>query len=131
ELEGRGAHLSDYCFQAFRGGGDEKRLWFAGGEFVGARRFRGSQTPWSGWGEDFRISAYGRNHGGCLSAELDAARRLCALAGIGLGSVDFIGGEVNEINGAGTVMATFHDRRLVIDVRPRFVEYFVRLAASL
>jgi len=130
DLEGRGAHLRDYCFQAFRGG-DEKRLWFAGGEFVGARRFRGAETPWSGWGEDFLIRAYGRNHGGCLSAELAAARRLCALAGIGLGSVDFIGGEINEINGAGTVMATFHDRRLVIDVRPHFVEYFVRLAASL
>lgn len=129
-LEACGADLGDYCFQALRGG-DEKRLWFAGGEFVGARRFRGRETPWSGWGEDFRIHAYGSNHGGRLSEELAAARRLCALAGIGLGAVDFIGGEINEINGAGTVMTTFHDRRLVIDVRPRFVEYFVRLAAAL
>ena len=130
ELEGRGAELGDYCFQPLRGG-DEKRLWFAGGEFVGARRFRGAETPWSGWGEDFRIYAYGRNHGGRLSHELEAARRLCALAGIGMGSVDFIGDEINEVNGAGTVMTTFHDRRLVIDVRPSFVEYFVRLARAL
>jgi hypothetical protein len=116
ELEARGADLSDYCFQAFRRG-DEKRLWVAGGEFVGARRFRSGETPWSGWGEDFCIYAYGRNHGGCLSSEVAAARRLCALAGIGMGSIDFIGDEINEINGAGTVMTTFHDRRLVIDVR--------------
>src|ERR1044072_3796407 len=78
ELEGRGADLSDYCFQAFRGG-DEKRLWFAGGEFVGARKFRGSETPWSGWGKGFAIYAYGRNHGGWLSNELGAARRPGAL----------------------------------------------------
>lgn len=130
ELEGRGADLGDYCFQPFRVG-DEKRLWFAGGEFVGARRFRGCETPWSGFGDDFRIHAYGKNHGGCLSKELAAARGLCALAGIGMGSVDFIGDEINEVNGAGTVMTTFHDRNLVIDVRPSFVEYFLRLAAAL
>jgi hypothetical protein len=130
ELEGRGADLGDYCFQALRGG-DEKRLWFAGGEFVGARRFRGAETPWSGWGDDFRIYGYGRNHGGGLSNELAAARRLCALAGIQMGSFDFIGDEINEINGAGTVMTTFHDKKLVIDVRPSYVEYFVRLAESL
>jgi hypothetical protein len=130
ELEGRGADLGDYCFQPLRGG-DEKRLWFAGGGFVGARRFRGHETPWSGYSDDFRIHAYGANHGGCLSAEVAAARRLCAMAGIGMGSVDFIGDEINEVNGAGTVMTTFHDRRLVIDVRPRFVEYFVRLASAL
>jgi len=40
EWEDSGAELSDYCFQPFRRG-DAKRLWFAGGEFVGARRFRG------------------------------------------------------------------------------------------
>jgi hypothetical protein len=129
ELEGRGADLGDYCFQALRGG-DEKRLWFAGGEFVGARRFRERETPWLGCAEDCRIHSYGVNHGGGLSAEVAAARRLCALADIGLGSVDFIGDEINEINGAGTVMTTFHDRRLVIDVRPRFVEYVVRLAEA-
>jgi hypothetical protein len=130
ELEGRGAALCDYCFQAFRRG-DEKRLWFAGGEFVGARRFEGGETPWSGWAEDFRVRAYDRNHGGRLSNELAAARSLCALAGIGMGSVDFIGDEINEINGAGTVMTTFHGRNLVIDVRPSFVEYFLRLAGAL
>jgi hypothetical protein len=128
--EARGADISDYCFQEFRSG-DEKRLWFAGGRFVGARRFRGRETPWSGWADGFRVYGYGQNRGGGLSGDVAAARNICAAAGIGLGSVDFIGGEINEINGAGTVMTTFHHRKLLIDVRPSFVEYFVALARSL
>jgi glutathione synthase/RimK-type ligase-like ATP-grasp enzyme len=121
--------ISDYCFQVFRSG-DEKRLWFVGGEFVGGRRYKGRETPWSGWASDFRLYAYNKKSGG-LAHELEVARRLCSLAGLGLGCVDFIGDEINEINGAGTVLTTFQQRKLVIDVRPSFVEYFVRLAESL
>jgi hypothetical protein len=121
--------LSDYCFQVFRHG-DEKRLWFAGGKFVGGRRYRGRETPWSGWAHDFRLDVYGQNSGG-LSNEQAAAVRLCELSGIGFGSIDFIGDEINEINGAGTVLTTFQGRQLVINLRPSFIEYFVRLAESL
>jgi hypothetical protein len=60
-----------------------------------------------------------------------AARRLCELSGIKIGSVDFIGDEINEINGCGTVLTTFHNRRLVIDARLAFVNYFQRLLESL
>ena len=56
---------------------------------------------------------------------------MCALLGIQMGSVDFIGDEINEVNGAGTVMTVLHHRKLVVDVRPSFVEYFVRLAEAL
>jgi glutathione synthase/RimK-type ligase-like ATP-grasp enzyme len=120
--------LRDFCFQLFRTG-DEKRLWFAGGEFVGGRRFRGCRTPWADeW--KFRIARYDRKSRLTFSRDLDAARRLCELSGIGVGSVDFIGDEINEINGCGTVLTNFYHRKLFIDHRLAFINYFERLVAS-
>lgn len=130
ELARAGGDLNDYCFQVFRQG-DEKRLWFAGGEFVGGRKFRGHETPWSGWSDDFQVSTYDEKSRNNFAANLAAARRLCALSGIGVGSVDFIGDEINEINGCGTVLTTFHNRKLLIDTRLAFVNYFQRLVDSL
>jgi glutathione synthase/RimK-type ligase-like ATP-grasp enzyme len=122
-------NLDDFCFQVFRAG-DEKRLWFAGGEFVGGRRFRGYRTPWS---EEcnFKIARYDQNSRSTFSRDLDAARRLCELSGIVVGSVDFIGDEINEINGCGTVLTAFHHRKLFIDHRLAFINYFERLMSSL
>lgn len=130
QLKRDGGDLGDYCFQPFRRG-DEKRLWFAGGEFVGGRKFRGHETPWSGWGEDFQVSTYDKSSRNNFAEDLAAAHRLCKLSGIGVGSVDFIGEEINEINGCGTVLTTFHNRKLLIDTRLAFVNYFQQLADSL
>jgi glutathione synthase/RimK-type ligase-like ATP-grasp enzyme len=122
--------LCDFCFQVFREG-DEKRLWFAGGEFVGGRRFRGCGTPWSGWARNYQIDRYDQNSRQTFSRDLAAARHLCALSGIVVGSIDFIGDEINEINGCGTVLTTFHHRKLFIDHRLAFINYFERLVSSL
>jgi glutathione synthase/RimK-type ligase-like ATP-grasp enzyme len=122
--------LSDFCFQVFREG-DEKRLWFAGGEFVGGRRFRGCATPWSRWTHDYQIATYDKKSRHNFKRDLAAARDLCKLSGIEIGSVDFIGDEINEINGCGTVLTTFHNRKLFIDTRLAFVDYFQRLVSSL
>lgn len=125
----RAGGLGDFCFQVFREG-DEKRLWFAGGEFVGGRSYRGCRTPWSEeW--NFKIAKYDQNASRTFSRDLNAARRLCELSGIVVGSVDFIGDEINEINGCGTVLTNFYHRKLFIDHRLAFVNYFQRLVSSL
>ncbi|HEV7902312.1 MAG TPA: hypothetical protein VGO96_00620 [Pyrinomonadaceae bacterium] len=125
----RTSDLGDFCFQVCRTG-DEKRLWFAGGEFVGGRRFRGCRTPWADeW--KFRLSTYDQNSRRTFSRDLAAARRLCELSGVSVGSVDFIGDEINEINGCGTVLTNFYHRKLFIDHRLAFINYFEQLLASL
>jgi len=118
--------LSDYCFQVYCQG-DEKRLWFVGGEFVGGRKFRGRETPWQDWNEKCRISAYNKiTHQG-FAEDLAAAQHLRQLAGIDVGAIDFIGHQINEINGCGTVMTTIHNRKVYVDTRPAFIEHFLKL----
>lgn len=129
-LKRDGEDLSDYCFQDFRRG-DEKRLWFAGSRCVGGRRYHGRRTPWSDEGEDFNIATYNKSSGKAFAADVAAARRMCELADMDVGSVDFIGDEINEINGGGTVFTQFHNRKLLIDTRPAYIKYFQRLADSL
>jgi glutathione synthase/RimK-type ligase-like ATP-grasp enzyme len=125
----RACDLGDFCFQLFRTG-DEKRLWFAGGEFVGGRRVRGCRTPWADeW--KFQLTRYDRRSQRTFSRDLAAARRLCELSGLLVGSVDFIGDEINEINGCGTVLTKFLHRKLFIDHRLAYINYFQRLVASL
>jgi glutathione synthase/RimK-type ligase-like ATP-grasp enzyme len=124
-----GGDLGDFCFQVFREG-DEKRLWFAGGEFVGGRRFRGCRTPWAEeW--KFKIARYDHHSRRTFSRDLAAARRLCERAGIEIGAVDFIGDEINEINGCGTVLTAFYHRKLFIDHRLAYINYFQRLLCAL
>jgi glutathione synthase/RimK-type ligase-like ATP-grasp enzyme len=131
KLEERGEEeLCDFCFQVFRAG-DEKRMWFVGGEFVGGRRFHGRETPWSGWTYDYEIDTYDHRYGDAFARDLAAACHLCELSGLLVGAVDFIGDEINEINGCGTVITTFHRKTLVMDHRRAFINYFQRLLRSL
>jgi Prokaryotic glutathione synthetase, ATP-grasp domain len=118
--------LSDYCFQAFCKG-DEKRLWFVGGKFVGGRRFRGRETPWEEWNEKCRLSIYNKNSHQGFAEDLAAAEYICKLSGIAVGSIDFIGNRINEINGCGTVMTSMDKRKVFVDTRPAFIDYFLKL----
>jgi glutathione synthase/RimK-type ligase-like ATP-grasp enzyme len=118
--------LSDYCFQAFCRG-DEKRLWFMGGEFAAGRKFRGRETPWSDWADNCRLTAYNKRSRNGFTKDLDAARRLCELSGISVGCIDFIGDRINEINGGGTVLTTLNKGRLFVDTRPAFIRYVLDL----
>jgi glutathione synthase/RimK-type ligase-like ATP-grasp enzyme len=118
--------LSDYCFQVFCRG-DEKRLWFVGGKFVAGRKFRGREAPWEDWNENCRLSTYNKVAHQGFAEDLAAAEQLCELSGIELGAIDFIGHRINEINGCGTVMTTMHKRRVYVDARPAFIEYFLKL----
>ena len=130
KLKRDGEDLSDYSFQVFRRG-DEKRLWVAGGECVGGRRYHQRATPWSDAGENFKIAAYNKRSGKDFAADLIVARRMCKLSGMDIGSIDLIGDEINEINGGGTVLTIFHDRSLLIDMRPAVVDYIRQLVDSL
>lgn len=118
--------LSDYCFQIFCQG-DEKRLWFAGGEFVAGRKYRGRETPWEDWNEKCRISAYNKSAHQGFAEDLAAAQQMCKLSGISVGAIDFIGSRINEINGCGTVMTTMDKRKVFVDTRPAIVDYLLKL----
>lgn len=118
--------LSDYCFQVYCQG-DEKRLWFVGGTFVAGRKFRGRETPWQDWNEKCQISSYNKNSHQGFAEDLAAAQHLCRLSGMDVGAIDFIGHRINEINGCGTVMTTIHKRKVYVDTRPAFIEYFLKL----
>jgi hypothetical protein len=122
--------LSDYCFQPYCRG-DEKRFWFAGGKHLAARIIHGRETPWSDDAEDFRVGTYDADSSRAFARDLAAAQRLYDLSGISVGSVDFIGGRINEVNGGGTVLTTYRYKKMIIDNRPAFLEYIQGVLNSL
>jgi hypothetical protein len=126
----RDRDLSDYCFQTYSRG-DEKRFWFAGGRCTGARIFHGHETPWSNDRDDFSVKPYDADSSGDFARDLESARRLYDLSGISVGSIDFIGSHINEVNGGGTVLTTYRYNRMIIDTRPAFLEYVRSLLRSL
>jgi hypothetical protein len=121
--------ISDYCFQILCQG-PEKRLWFAGGKFVTGRKYGGRGVPWSGWNDPCPLSAYNKNSHKGFAEDLIAARYVSKLSGLSVGSVDFIGNRINEVNGAGTVMAEVKAHKLFLDARPAFVEYLLEVSRS-
>ncbi len=123
--------LRDYCFQVFRVG-NEKRFWFAGGRFVAGQQYHPRPFSHGPWSDTFDFTNYHRSSQRGFSADLAAAKNLCELSGISMGSVDFVGDEINEINGAGTIFATTTEEgELFVDARPAFLKYFLKLADSL
>lgn len=123
--------LSDYCFQVYCRG-DEKRFWFAGGRCLGARIIHGRQTPWSNDAPDFWVKPYSSDISRTFTRDMRAAERLFGLSGLSFGSIDFIGGRVNEVNGGGTVLTSLdYNRAIIIDARPGFLQYIIGLLNSL
>ena len=122
--------LGDYCFQPYCRG-DEKRFLFAGGKCTAARIIHGRETPWSDDAVDFRVDAYDADSSRAFARDMAAAQRLYELSGISVGSVDFIGGRINEVNGGGTVLTTYRYNKMIIDARPAFLEYILGLLNSL
>ena len=66
-----------------------------------------------------------------FAADLEAAERLCGLSGLNVGSIDFIGDRINEINGCGTIFTEYKGWHCVVDARPALVAYFVNLLSTL
>ena len=56
-----------------------------------------------------------------FAADLEAAERLLALCGLNVGSIDFIGDSINEINGCGTIFTEYKNWQCIVDARPALV----------
>lgn len=119
-----GETLDDYVFQPYREG-VEKRLWFAGSECVGGRTLTGRRKPWANRKGDPRAKRY--DSGPEFERDLSVAERIWKLSGLSIGCVDFIGDEVNEINGCGTTFIQYQDWNKVADARPGLIDYLERL----
>ena len=122
--------LADYCFQPYLPG-DEKRLWFVGGRCVAGRVSHGRATPWSASAPDYEVQPYFHHTGEQFRADLAAAERLCRLSGLEIGSIDFIGDRINEINGCGTIFTEYRNWNCVVDARPALTRYVTDLAKAL
>ena len=123
---GNDRDLADYCFQPYLPA-DEKRLWFVGGRCVAGRKSHGRPTPWSDSTDDYAVHPYDDSCGGEFRADVAAAERLCRFAGLDVGSIDFIGERINEINGAGTIFTEYQRWQCIVDARPALAKYFVDL----
>ena len=121
-LEGEYSLKEDYCFQPLVSG-PEIRFWYVNGTCVGARKVFGRNTPWSDHTDEFRIIEYWQPSSKQFQDELAMADRLCRKSGITLGSVDFIGPYINEINGAGTTYTQYDVMTKITDVRKPLVDY--------
>jgi hypothetical protein len=114
--------LADYCFQVFCTG-YEKRLWFTGSDFVGGRYCFGRGTPWSDRTDDSYTNTYDQRDAE-FASDLKNAQTVWNLSKLSIGSVDFIGDRINEINGCGTVFTHYHGGwNKIIDARPALVDF--------
>jgi hypothetical protein len=126
-ITAEGETLHDYVFQPYREGA-EKRLWFAGNECVGGRSLAGRTKPWALVKGDPRARIY--NRGADFERDLSIAKKIWKLSGLSIGSVDFIGDEVNEINGCGTTFIQYQDWDKIADARPGLLAYLERLVKA-
>ncbi len=123
-----GTALDEYCFQNYVSG-PEKRLWIVDGKCVAARITHGRHTPWSPDAADFQVSAYTSNNQNFERDKL-YAEQICKQSQLKIGSVDFIGDWVNELNGAGTTFIQYNGFSKIVDARAYLVDYLVSLALS-
>lgn len=106
-------------------------MWFVGGRFVAGRMRHGAKTPWSDSDDDYDVYPYNSAGVKGFAADLEASERLCRLSGISVGSIDFIGESINEINGCGTIFTEYKYWQCIVDARPALVRYFVNLLQTL
>lgn len=117
--------LTDYCYQEFQAG-DEKRLWCTGGKPVAARVIKNRPLPWEKEKRRSTIRQYKPT-----ADEIATATALCKRARLEVGSIDFIGDSVNEINGCGTTFMQHKDWDVIVDARPQLIEFCLAQLAFL
>ncbi|HNB21474.1 MAG TPA: hypothetical protein PKZ32_03610 [Candidatus Melainabacteria bacterium] len=126
-VEEKGESLAlDYCFQPLVSG-HEKRLWFVNGECVGGRKVFGRHTPWADNTTDKRVVTYFDLKSKEFRKDLELANKLCKKSELTIGSIDFIGEYINEINGAGTTFTQYHLMTKIADAREPLVEFLTSL----
>lgn len=119
--------LADFCFQPFVKG-EEKRLWFAGDKCVAARTIKDRKAPWmDSIPATYRSRVYDRSHGQVFKRDLAAAEKLWKTTGLQMGSVDFIGDRINELNGCGTTYIDYDGWIKIVDARKHLVDFVLSL----
>lgn len=113
----RDTDLTDYCYQEHYPG-DEKRLWCLDGKPIAARSIANRPLPWEKEKRESTITQYEPIH-----EEASIAIALCQKTQLQIGSIDFMGDRVNEINGCGTTFMQYKDWTVIVDARPELVEY--------
>ncbi len=117
--------------------GPEKRLWFVGDTCVDGRIIEHRPRPWDGVGtRSTRIARYfydkpiqsnaarpQRVAARQFARDLAAAQAVWRLSGLEIGSVDFIGEQINELNGCGTTFTQYDRWHCVADARPQLVRW--------
>ncbi|MFN8654884.1 MAG: hypothetical protein U0105_00985 [Candidatus Obscuribacterales bacterium] len=125
------SRLSEFCFQPLALG-EEKRFWFAGNQCVAARRIRNRRAPWMDKRPDGYLSRpYDASAGGQFARDLKIAETMWARTGLSVGSVDFIGEQINELNGCGTTYIDYDGWQKIVDARKPLVDYLVSVVRSL
>jgi hypothetical protein len=120
---------NDYCFQDYISAPAEKRFYVAGGKVVGARLLFGRSAPWEKLGTE-RGYLYDEK---CddYANDFKLVEKMLRASGLMVGSIDFIGSLINEINGGGTVFTYIEDGILVLDFRRALVNSFIELLDQL
>jgi len=119
DLDGEVAS-GDYVCQLFRKGA-EKRLWFCGKDCVEGRIIYDRKLPWLP--ETIQSTGEPYNKGKAFERDVAIAKLVWQMSGLEIGSVDFIGDEVNEINGCGTTFVYYNGWTKVVDARKRLIDY--------
>jgi len=114
--------FAQLSFQKFVSGA-EKRLWYVNGECVAARITHGRHTPWSADTANFRVVPYDLSFGSEFERDRSNADRIAREAELTIGSVDFIGDQINEINGAGTTFLQYSGFVKIVDARKPLINF--------
>lgn len=123
--------LSEFCFQPLATG-EEKRFWFAGQKCVAARRIKNRRAPWMDKRPaGYRSRPYNASDGRQFAIDLKIAETMWSRTGLSVGSVDFIGDQINELNGCGTTYIDYDGWQKIVDARKPLVDYLVSVVKSL
>ena len=99
----------EYIFQTVNESNIEKRIAMLGDDLFYARKLE-RVKPWEKESYGGKITPCGTIHGECFTPtkeEMDIVYSIFNQTGMKIGSVDFIGEEVNEINGGGIGTSTY------------------------
>jgi hypothetical protein len=114
--------LEDWSFQIYQAG-EEKRLWFLGNQCIGGRTLLDRKPPWSP-DKKPRATAKIYEAGKRFERDKELAHQVWQLSGLEIGSVDFMGDDINEINGCGTLFTCYNRPWIkVADARPALIDY--------
>lgn len=132
----RKSDLTDIVFQEYYPG-DEKRMWITDGKFVEGRIAGNRNPPWMKLEGNSMVNYFNLESAKQketwfteeqFNTNLLAVEKIIEKTGLQMGSVDFLGDKINELNGGGTGFF-FRDRDMtkMIDARKHLNNYIKSL----